>query len=150
MPSILLLLILLSPGKLAARPDSTPAVPSPDYLLPDLAPKWMTHDGRLFTNKIGFAVFYDYTSIDQDAANVEQVGVQESSYDLRAGRLMLNRDDQARPAVVLQARGRLQRGALRGRSDLRRPRCECHDPVVGRRHRLDRQAERTVHLRNGG
>ncbi len=49
----------------------------------------MTHDGRLFTNKIGFAVFYDYTSIDQDAANVEQVGVQESSYDLRAGRLML-------------------------------------------------------------
>ena len=87
--AILLLLILLSPGKLAARPDATSAVPSPDYLLPDLAPKWMTQDGRLFTNKIAFAVFYDYTSIDQDAANVEQVGVQESSYDLRAGRLML-------------------------------------------------------------
>ena len=87
--SILLLLILLSPGKLAARPNSTPDVPSPDYLLPDLAPKWMTHDGRLFTNKVGFAVFYDYTFIDQDAANVEQVGVQESSNDLRAGRLML-------------------------------------------------------------
>ena len=82
-------LLPLSPETLAAQPSSTTPVPAPSYLLPDLAPKWMTHDGPLFTNKIGFAVFYDYTFIDQNAANVEQVGIQRSSDDLRAGRLML-------------------------------------------------------------
>lgn len=89
------LLILLLPGRLAAQlsdpgdlPSSTPLT-KPDYLLPDIDPKFLTYDGRVFSIKAGVALLYDYTFLSQDSASREQVGIQHDAADLRAGRVML-------------------------------------------------------------
>lgn len=49
-------------------------------------------DNSSFSMKIGIAFLYDYTWIDQDAANVAQVGVQEDTGEVRDARLTLRGD----------------------------------------------------------
>ncbi len=83
--AVALFTFVLSPASLIAQQEASAS--APDYLLPDVAPKWMTQEGRLFSNRIGFALLYDYTAVEQNAASVTQVGVQHDAADLRAGRV---------------------------------------------------------------
>ena len=62
----------------------------PDYLFPDAPPDATTYDNEFLRFRVGFAVLADYTVIGQDASSIEQVELQESAGDLRAGRLVLS------------------------------------------------------------
>ena len=83
-----------SPPRVAA-PPSAQAAPSaqpeaPDYFFPDAPPDATTYNNKAMSLRVGFAVLADYTFISQDSPSVEQVGLQESAGDLRAGRLVLS------------------------------------------------------------
>jgi phosphate-selective porin OprO and OprP len=87
-----------SPGAVrpaAAPTESDPA--APNYLFPDVPAKALIHDGKAFWIKPMFAVVADYTWLSQDDASVEQVGKQENTPELRAGRV----------GVTLRSKGKL-------------------------------------------
>jgi phosphate-selective porin OprO/OprP len=65
-----------------------PAAPT-DYLLPELAPDALVHDGERFWLKPIIAVVADYTFFEQDDPSLAQVDEQSDSRDLRAARLGL-------------------------------------------------------------
>lgn len=73
----------------ASRPLGA-ASPTPRYILPDIPAKWLTLDTRWFSLKATVALLYDYTFFGQDAASEAQVGRQEDTDDLRAGRLLFS------------------------------------------------------------
>ena len=58
-----------------------------DYFFPDAPPGVTTYDNKFLTMRAGFVFLVDYTLVDQNASSVEQVAPQESTGDLRAGRL---------------------------------------------------------------
>jgi phosphate-selective porin OprO/OprP len=73
------------PG-VAPEPPAPPAA-GPDYLLPDVPPAKLVWENDRFWFKPVFAVVTDYTFFDQDAASLEQVGLQDDTGELRAGRV---------------------------------------------------------------
>ena len=69
--------------------------PSGGYALPDASQKALSAanvDRHLFSINVGFAMMLDYSSIGQDAASIEQVGVQHDKAELREARVT-NRGD---------------------------------------------------------
>ena len=62
------------------------AAPAVDYLFPDLGPTALVVDGKHFWFRPIIAIVADYTTFSQDAASLEQVGKQENTPELRAGR----------------------------------------------------------------
>jgi phosphate-selective porin OprO/OprP len=63
------------------------ATPYPQrYVFHDLNPDGLVHEGRRVRYKPVFAVIGDFTAFDQDDASLAQVGDQEDTPDLRAGR----------------------------------------------------------------
>lgn len=46
-------------------------------------------DTRWLTIRFGFAPILDYTSLSQDAASIDQVGVQDDAFQVRSGRIMV-------------------------------------------------------------
>jgi len=74
-------------GPPASAPAETPATPYPQrYVFYDLNPDGLVHEGRRVRYKPVFAVIGDFTAFDQDDASLAQVGDQEDTPDLRAGR----------------------------------------------------------------
>jgi phosphate-selective porin OprO/OprP len=72
----------------AQAPVPTPApTPAPKYFIPDFPPNALTYDGEHVWIRPIIAIVGDYTWLSQDQASMDQVGVQESTPDLRAGRL---------------------------------------------------------------
>jgi phosphate-selective porin OprO/OprP len=69
-----------------AAPAATPAPPA-RYVFQDLHPDALVRDGRRVRYKPIVALIGDYTFFDQDAASLDQVGAQEDTQDLRAGRI---------------------------------------------------------------
>ena len=72
---------------IAKESEEPPVPPGPDYLLPDLARLTLVYDGRWVWFKPVFAFVTDYTSFEQDANSLEQVGFQDDTGELRAGRI---------------------------------------------------------------
>ena len=70
--------------------QAAPQVQPPDYFFPDAPPDATTYNNTRFSIRFGFAVLADYTFIGQNSPSIAQVGLQESSPDLRAGRLVLS------------------------------------------------------------
>jgi len=68
-----------------AEADET-ATPPTRYVFRDLNPDALIHDGRRFWFRPIIALIGDYSFFDQDDASVSQVGEQEDTPDLRAGR----------------------------------------------------------------
>jgi hypothetical protein len=58
-----------------------------DYLFPDLAPDALVYDGRHVWFRPIFAWVGDYTSLNQNEASLTQVGKQDDTAELRAGRI---------------------------------------------------------------
>lgn len=56
------------------------------YVFHDLNPDGLVHEGRRVRYKPVFAVIGDFTAFDQDDASIAQVGDQDDTPDLRAGR----------------------------------------------------------------
>jgi phosphate-selective porin len=81
----------LAVGAVTAAPEAALAqadpLPEPAYLIPDLPAGLLSYDGERFQILPVIAIVADYTFFDQDEASVGQVGVQEDTRDLRAGRL---------------------------------------------------------------
>jgi phosphate-selective porin OprO/OprP len=67
--------------------DSPPAAPA--YVLPDIDTTALDYERDRYLLRPIIAILADYTFFDQDDASVAQVGEQEDSPDLRAGRLGL-------------------------------------------------------------
>jgi phosphate-selective porin OprO and OprP len=81
----------LAPGPSPAPTPAALAAPSPapaatDFFFPDLPAKALVHDGEHFWIKPIIAVVGDYTWFAQDDASLGQVGKQEDTPELRAGR----------------------------------------------------------------
>jgi phosphate-selective porin OprO/OprP len=70
----------------AQTPAPAPA-PAIDYLFPDLGATALVLDGQHFWFRPIIAIVGDYTTFSQDDASLEQVGKQENTPELRAGRL---------------------------------------------------------------
>jgi phosphate-selective porin OprO/OprP len=70
-----------------AAPAAMPPVPAAvDYFFPDVPAKALIHDGEHFWIKPIVAIVGDYTWFGQDDPSVSQVGLQEDTPELRAGR----------------------------------------------------------------
>jgi phosphate-selective porin OprO/OprP len=63
-----------------------PVADEENYLLKDLHSEALMYQGKHFIFRPIIALVGDYTSFDQDAASLEQVGEQEDTQDLRAAR----------------------------------------------------------------
>jgi phosphate-selective porin OprO/OprP len=74
------------PDKNARETAATPP-PTINYLFPDLGSDALVYDGEYFRFRPIFAWVVDYTWLSQDDASVSQVGTQEDTGELRAGRL---------------------------------------------------------------
>jgi phosphate-selective porin OprO and OprP len=60
------------------------------YFIPDVNKKnmrWTKHSNKLFTFQLGFAPILDYNVNIQDQESKDQVGEQETRFDLRSGRV---------------------------------------------------------------
>jgi hypothetical protein len=78
------------PGQSGAQTAPAAATAPPaavDYLFPDLGPDALVYDGKHFWFRPIFAWVGDYTSFSQDEASLTQVGKQDDTAELRAGRL---------------------------------------------------------------
>jgi phosphate-selective porin len=76
-------------GPAATNGDSAESSPAPyprRYVFYDLNPDGLVHEGRRIRYKPVFAVLGDFTAFDQDDASLAQVGDQDDTTDLRAGR----------------------------------------------------------------
>jgi phosphate-selective porin OprO and OprP len=71
----------------AAHATEGVAQSEPDYLFPDLPAATLVHDGERYWVRPVIAVIGDYTFFEQDDASVVQVGEQQDTRDLRAGRI---------------------------------------------------------------
>jgi phosphate-selective porin OprO/OprP len=67
-------------------PRVTPVADEESYMLKDLHSEALMYQGKYFIFRPIIALVGDYTSFDQDAASLEQVGEQEDTQDLRAAR----------------------------------------------------------------
>ena len=68
---------------------------SEKYFVPDIPKKWLKwsqFEGKAFSMRIGFAPIVDYVWNGQDNESKEQVGEQESRFDLRSGRMTFSGD----------------------------------------------------------
>jgi phosphate-selective porin OprO/OprP len=86
------------PQSQAAAPARTAPPSEIDYLLRDVGANALDHDAERFTLRPVIAILADYTFFTQDDASVAQVGEQEDTRDLRAGRvglLVRGKGDQA-------------------------------------------------------
>ena len=72
----------------APSPEPAPPQPAaPDYFFPDVPARALIHDGERFFIKPIFAIVGDYTWFAQDDNGIGQVGVQDNTPELRAGRV---------------------------------------------------------------
>jgi len=71
----------------ATAVGTAPQPAKPNYFFPDVPAKALIHDGEHFWIKPIFAVVGDYTWFAQDDASLAQVGEQENTPELRAGRV---------------------------------------------------------------
>jgi phosphate-selective porin OprO/OprP len=86
------------PQSQAGAPARTAPPSEIDYLLRDVGANALDHDAERYTLRPVIAILADYTFFTQDDASVAQVGEQEDTRDLRAGRLGLlvrGKGDQA-------------------------------------------------------
>jgi phosphate-selective porin OprO/OprP len=74
-------------GAYAQDADSGPA--APEYVLPDIDTTALDYERDRYALRPIIAIIADYTFFDQDDASLAQVGEQDDSPDLRAGRLGL-------------------------------------------------------------
>jgi len=71
----------------AASEVAPKAAKAPEYAFPDLPAAALVYNGERFVFKPIFAIVGDLTTFDQDDASLAQVGEQEDTQELRAGRL---------------------------------------------------------------
>ncbi len=77
-----------SPPPTPPAPAATaPAPAAPDYFFPEVPSKALVYDGKHFWIKPIIAVVGDYTWFAQDDPSLAQVGEQEDTPELRAGRI---------------------------------------------------------------
>jgi phosphate-selective porin OprO/OprP len=83
----------------AQTEDLPPPPPGYSPALPDLShavEQETSVDTKWFTMRLGLAPIFDYTFLSQDQESLDQVGVQEDSFDVRSGRI------QARGALFAE------------------------------------------------
>ena len=70
----------------------TPAIrPATAFAMPDVPDRWNTftaYDGPAFSTRLSLVMLVDFTAFSQDDDSVDQVGRQESQWDLRTARIM--------------------------------------------------------------
>jgi phosphate-selective porin OprO/OprP len=76
-----------SAGARSGAEDGPPA--AQDYVLPDIDTTELDYEGERYSLRPIIAILADYTFFSQDDASLAQVGEQEDTPDLRAGRLGL-------------------------------------------------------------
>ena len=61
------------------------------YLVPDVPskPRWISHESKYFSYRLGVIALVDYDSFWQDSNSLTQVGHQRDQWDLRAERITL-------------------------------------------------------------
>lgn len=76
----------------AQSEDLPPPPPGYDPAVSDLVPEAVLDqtavDTKHFSLRLGFVPIVDYSWFSQDPESVDQVGVQEDTYDIRSGRIM--------------------------------------------------------------
>ena len=70
-----------------ASGDVAPPDGAASYVLPDLPVPKPPAEPKFFDIGLGFVVLGDFTAVQQDAANIGQLGVQDDTWELRAARL---------------------------------------------------------------
>ncbi len=75
---------------------------APDYMLADLPGEALVYETNRFRIKPVIAIVTDYTFFDQDEPSLAQVGLQEDTFDLRAGRVgFISRSTRGYPWELL-------------------------------------------------